>query len=111
MFALPCNKCKKTSIDSLLDPVTNNVICSECGLIIDTVAPMMKTAMRSVGAFFKEDLGKSFLVDCKKCGKRAKPMVIDKTKFMCRHCNSELILDDKFKIAILDFVNGSKKKT
>ncbi len=111
MFALPCNKCKKTSIDSLLNPVTNDVICSECKEVIDTVAPMMKTAMRGVGAIYKEDLGKSFLVDCKKCGKRMKPMVIDKTKFLCRSCGSDLNLDDKFKRAVLDFVNGVQKKT
>lgn len=69
-----CNlNCKlDVTTDALLDPETDDAICSRCGDILDGVSSYAKKAMKSNGDILRKNKSKSFTFDCTFCNKSKK---------------------------------------
>ncbi|HLG28222.1 MAG TPA: hypothetical protein VI423_10590 [Paenisporosarcina sp.] len=94
MFVICCDnkKCGKSQ-EPLLDKVTNEVFCSECGSVITNVTEFAKNSMRSLSQFKRTTkTQQAFAVKCNGCNKTAQPKLSKTTAAMtlvCPHCGRE----------------------
>lgn len=86
-FLIQCDnkKCFKLQA-SLLDPATDNVICSDCGQAIINVTKFAKAQLKSLGQIIKKTtVSSAWSVKCEHCNKHALPK-LEKDKFFCTSC-------------------------
>jgi len=102
-FSMNCtNKgCGKTQ-EPYIDPKDDKVYCSLCNREIENVTYFAKAQMKSLKQF-KPKVAVSFAVKCDKCGKEARPKLIN-NDVVCSGCNKSL---DKLSIP---FKNMLKEK-
>ena len=65
-----CNpKCKKSDgfTDGSLDLDTNDVICNECGDVVNTVSSYAKISMKANGDIIRTKRRKAFVFPCNTC--------------------------------------------
>ena len=65
-----CNpKCKKSDgfTDGSLDVDSNNVICNECGEVLQTVSSYAKISMKANGDIIRSKRRKAFVFPCNTC--------------------------------------------
>ncbi len=89
-FVMSCNnrKCGKTQ-EPLLDKITNEVFCAECGEQITNVTEFAKNSMRGMSQFKREAQSKqAFPIKCNNCGKTQQPK-LQANKLLCPHCGVE----------------------
>jgi len=101
---LTCNNkgCRKLT-EAKLDPETNEIICSDCGMIISGLTDFVKNTLRSNKDFVKKTKGQKFAVECKKCSKNSTPILI-KNKYCCPECKEPLVLSRFFENALRDYI-------
>lgn len=109
MATLTCTNrgCMKTTSDSLLDETTNEVICSECGRVIDGITEFTKRSMKGMGKIKKTQSKSSFAVECPKCKKQGQPIVIN-NKICCYNCKDPLNLSNPFIMMFKEYLKNSK---
>ena len=91
MFLIYCDNkgCGKDQ-EPLLDVLTNEVHCVECGKTISSVTSFAKAQMKSLGQVKRNDnKGQAFAVKCSSCKKEAPPTVIGE-KIHCSICKIEM---------------------
>lgn len=100
-FMIYCdNKGCMANCTPLLDPITNDAICDECGKKISNITSFAKKQMKSLGQVKKiETQQTAFSVPCKKCNKTGKP-IVKNNKAFCFSCSEELNLTSTFIRAI-----------
>jgi hypothetical protein len=102
-FSMNCtNKgCGKTQ-EPYIDSKTDKVYCSLCDKEIENVTYFAKAQMKSLKQF-KQKVVVSFAVKCDKCGKEARPKLVN-DDVVCSGCNKSL---DKLSVP---FKNMLKEK-
>lgn len=107
-FVMSCDnkKCGKTN-EPLLDKVTNEVFCAECGQTMNNVTPFTKNSMRTLGQVKREVKSASvFPVKCGKCQKLETPKMTQ-SKLHCPKCNDEHThLQPAYAHAVKQFLTG-----
>lgn len=91
-------KCRQMA-EVKLDPVTDEVICLQCGNPIKTVTSFIKVQLRTQKQFIKRAKdNQAFSIQCPKCGKKVVPAPINKelTEFKCPECQSKFSLTKAF---------------
>ena len=103
MFSIPCNNkgCGKMQ-EPYLDPKDDKVYCSLCDREIDNVTYFTKVQMKSLKQYKQKNVA-SFSVKCDKCGKEARPLLVN-DDVVCAGCKKPL---DKLS---LPFINMLKDK-
>lgn len=87
---LRCNpKCKMSdgTTEGLLDPDSNEVVCTECGDLLKNVSEFTKRSMKSQGKILKK-AKKAFVFNCKTCEKDVET-VIHNNNLKGSGCNKE----------------------
>ena len=90
-FFIQCDNkgCFKNS-EALIDSLSNDVFCSECGGTIKNVTHFAKVQLKSLGQTTKKQkTSKAFSVTCKFCNKTETPKIKD-SKVFCTFCDKEL---------------------
>lgn len=88
-FLIYCNNkgCGKSQ-EPLLDKISNDVYCTECGEVIDNVTVFTKNAMRGMGQIKRDD-GKAklaFAIKCDTCGHKEQPKLAN-NQLACKKCD------------------------
>lgn len=109
---ISCNSkgCGKSS-DALLDTQSNEVICQECGQVIQNIAEPMKRALKNAGQVVRSAaLKKAFMFNCNSC-KANREVVLDKStnKVSCKVCGNELLVHAAMKQAIIEAGKNSEE--
>jgi len=89
MIIINCDNkgCMKSDFH-LLDTKTNEVICTECGEVINNVTYFMKIQLKSLGQIVRDSGTKeAFSITCESCNKKNKPLVDKKGNIVCPVCN------------------------
>lgn len=79
-----------------LNPLTDEVICGECGGSIKNVTQFIKINLRANKQFVKTGTRSNFNVKCSKCGRNVGPIVNDKNQITCPECKAEIKLSKAF---------------
>ena len=110
MATIACNNrgCFKTSIDSLLDEKSNEVICAECGKTITGVSEFMKRSMKGMGKVVKNQAKSSYSVECTSCKKVGQPIINDKNEIACSSCGNVIKLTIVFEKMFREFKHMNK---
>ena len=91
MFELYCTQkgCKQRQKPTL-DVVSNEVICSQCGGVIEGITDFTKIGMKSIGQI-KRNTGKkqAFALNCGACSNIAQPVLGDNDSLLCVRCGEE----------------------
>lgn len=97
-FSINCNNkgCFKQQ-EPVLNTVTNEVECSECGRPITNVTHFVKVQMKSLGQT-KKYAKSAFSVRCEKCKTNALPKLGANDKLVCVGCGVELIVSKPFEL-------------
>ena len=90
--------CLKSS-NALLNEATGEVICDECGLPIENVAPTMKRALKSFGQIVRSER-KAFMLACKSCNANREVVLDQNNNTLCKTCHSPLAVHAAFKLAM-----------
>jgi len=91
MFLICCDNkgCGKDQ-EPLLDVLTNDVHCSECGKVIKSVTSFAKAQMKSLGQVKRDEKkGQAFAVKCSSC-KKESPATVVAGKIHCGICKIEM---------------------
>lgn len=109
MATLTCTNrgCMKTTSDSLLDEATNEIICSECGKVIEGITDFTKRSMKGMGKVKKTQSKTSYAVDCPGCHRQGQPIII-KNAICCYHCKAALNLSNPFIMMFKEYLKNSK---
>lgn len=84
-----CDKCNAQA-DCKMDKETGDIICTECGGVVEKVTPFIRQAMKTSKDFL--ETGKqAFSFVCEACSKR-QPCVVtrDGQKVVCSICKTEI---------------------
>lgn len=65
-----CNIKCHTTVDARLNVDTNDVICGECGCVLDGVSEYSKLSMKTNGDVLRSKNRKAFVFPCKTCDKQ-----------------------------------------
>lgn len=84
-FSMVCNNkgCGK-QMEPYLDPKTDKVYCSLCNKEITNITHFAKIQMKALKQF-KQKIATSFAVKCSKCGKEARPKLLN-DDVVCGEC-------------------------
>jgi ribosomal protein S27E len=99
----PTKGCRKQQ-EPFLNPITNEVECSECGGVIPNVSHFVKVQMKSLGQTKKHPKS-AFAVRCDKCKTNALPKLGANDKLVCVGCGAELVVSKPFEIMARDRIN------
>jgi len=80
--------CRK-EMQPYLNPLTNEVHCSECDAPIANIPVFTKNLMKTLGQV-KKSAKVAFSIRCTKCKVEALPKISDTNKLVCVSCNSPL---------------------
>mgnify|MGYP001769837319 CR=1 FL=1 len=89
MFSMPCSNkgCGKVQ-EPYIDPKDDKVYCSLCNKEITNITFFAKSQMKSLKQY-KPKTATSFAVKCDKCGKEARPKLVN-NEVVCSGCNKPL---------------------
>lgn len=95
--------------EPVLDTKTNEVHCSECGEMIQSISHFTKTQMKALGQV-KKSTKSAFSVKCEKCRLENLPKLDKNNQFICNSCNNPLKnISVPFAILIKDAIARGKK--
>ena len=87
MFLI-CDKCN-SQCDCKMDKNTGDVICSNCGEILEKVTPFAKKAMKANKDFLQRNK-KSFAFHCSKCNRSMQAVLNKEDKAVCSECKTPM---------------------
>jgi RNase P subunit RPR2 len=92
-----CNRkgCMQSS-EAKLNLETNEVICDECGQVIDNMTEFTKRTLKQAGQVLRvKSVQQAFQVFCPTCNKNVE-LILDEGKAYCKTCKSPLALSATF---------------
>lgn len=91
------NKGCRQLADVLLDPETNEVICTLCQNPIANITDFVKRTLRANKQFVKrKNTGSNFNAKCAACGQIVAPEIDKDNKIVCTKCRAEIKLSKAF---------------
>lgn len=92
------------------DPNEWEVMCSTCGLVINSVTYFAKVNMRHMGQIYRpKSKQQAFCVKCASCSKEGRPSLGENNSLLCFHCGEEhSSLGAPFKQMLLTFLRNGK---
>ena len=97
--------CLKSS-DAQLNTATNEVVCVECGRVIDNISESMKRALKNFGQILRSNVKKAFMMGCAKCHANREVVLNDANETVCKICQSPIKVTPAFRLAMEE--NGVK---
>lgn len=87
MSLLTCSHCRTTK-ECKLDPETDEVICMDCGKVVQGVSPFFVNTMKA-GKEFIQKKKEAFSFKCSKCQKMKKALLSkDASHAICEECGT-----------------------
>lgn len=98
---LQCNNrgCFKSS-EAKLDVETQEVICQECGKVIDNISDSMKRALKSFGQIVRSNERKGFVMACTKCRANRELALNEDNETVCKICHEPIAVTPSFRLAM-----------
>lgn len=87
---------------------TNEVMCQECGKVINNVSEMMKRVLSSSGEIVRDNQRKAFTMGCKSCNANRQVVLDEDDNTVCSVCANAINVHPAMKQAILEV--GEKLK-
>jgi hypothetical protein len=81
--------------EAKLDRDTNEVICDECGNVIQGITSFMKKSLEATGQVTRSIKKQAFQTQCLTC-KKSQPMYVKERKAFCSGCNTHVKLSEAF---------------
>jgi hypothetical protein len=89
----------KTS-NALLNTETQDVICQECGGVVDGISDAMKRTLKSFGQVVRSNEKRAFLLACKQCRANREVVLNENGDTVCKTCHSPISVTASFKLAM-----------
>ena len=99
--------CRQMS-EAKLDLKSNDVICEECGNVIENVTPFMKKSLKSIGQVIRYKTKEAFQALCKNCNAN-RPLTLKDGKAHCKTCDTQVVVSDAFLNGLKIYLDNKTK--
>jgi hypothetical protein len=99
--------CHKSG-DHRLDIKTMEVICCECGKVINNISAIMKNTLKQLGQIIRSDTKKAFQMACKSCNANREVILDASTNTVCKVCGAEIKVHAAMKQAMIELAKLNK---
>ena len=96
--------------EAKLNISTNEVICDECGNIIENVTEYIKRALKSSGQVMRSKAKEPFQTFCKTCNASKSLYVDADDKAFCKSCNSQIQITASFLNGLKEYLKNKDKE-
>ena len=100
--------CRQMS-EAKLDIKTNEVICEECGNVIENVTPFMKKSLQTIGQILRHNTKEAFQALCKTCNAN-RPLTLKDKKAYCKTCGTQVVVSDAFMNGLKVYLDNKVKE-